>query len=288
MEGNRYSIRIGRKRFKETGINIDAANTDTVTRWWFWHGLGGLSFLFLLFFLLPVGLSVAVHMLGQPQPVNWWEARQDSTNQAPDPLTTPEAVIQVYAARAVSWRGAVGVHTWVAVKPAGASHYTRLEVMGWGVRHGRQAVRIQAGVPDGYWFGSQPDKLVDLRGAGVGEIIARIYAAADHYPHRHEYRIWPGPNSNTFTAYIGRRVPELQLHLPPTAIGKDYLAGGGIAALAPSGTGFQLSLYGLAGLLVSLEEGIEINLLGLTAGIDVVQPALKLPGLGRIGVPLRP
>ena len=45
---------------------------------------------------------------------SWRDARRDSSAQAPDPATTPEAVIQVYAARTVGVKGVLGVHTWVA------------------------------------------------------------------------------------------------------------------------------------------------------------------------------
>jgi hypothetical protein len=31
-------------------------------------------------------------------------------------------------------------------------------------------------------------------------------------------------------------------------------------------------------------EGIEVNLLGLNFGIDFKSPALKLPGIGRLGL----
>jgi hypothetical protein len=104
------------------------------------------------------------------------------------------------------------------------------------------------------------------------------------YPYPSTYRLWPGPNSNTFTAYIARAVPELRLDLPPTAIGKDYLPGGALAALStPGGAGVQLSLLGLCGVLVGREEGIEFNLLGLTFGVDLNRLALKLPVLGRLG-----
>ena len=92
-----------------------------------------------------------------------------------------------------------------------------------------------------------------------------------------------GPNSNTFTAFVARRVPELKLDLPPTAIGKDYLPNGDLFARAPSGTGYQFSLFGLFGVLVGVEEGLEINLLGLTFGIDPKSFALKLPAVGRVG-----
>jgi hypothetical protein len=32
-------------------------------------------------------------------------------------------------------------------------------------------------------------------------------------------------------------------------------------------------------------EGLELNLLGAVAGLDIRRPALKLAGLGRIGIP---
>ncbi len=103
------------------------------------------------------------------------------------------------------------------------------------------------------------------------------------YPYPHEYRAWPGPNSNTFVAHVARRVPEIGLALPANAIGKDFLPGGAVVGAAPSGTGVQVSLFGLAGLLVAVKEGIEINLLGLNIGIDFGMPGLKLPAVGRLG-----
>ncbi len=66
-------------------------------------------------------------------------------------------------------------------------------------------------------------------------------------------------------------------------MGKDFLPGGALFALAPSGSGFQLSLYGVAGILIAAKEGVELNLLGLNIGIDAAAPALKLPAIGRLG-----
>jgi hypothetical protein len=215
----------------------------------------------------------------------WWELRGDSSEQAPDPATTSAAVIQVYAARAVGWRGILAVHTWIAVKPSDAPVYTRYEVMGFGVGRGAPAVRVNRTGPDNYWFGSRPDLIVDRRGPGVDELITEVETAVKAYPYPTSYRTWPGPNSNTFTAYIGRAVPGLRLDLPSTAIGKDYLPGAAVAGLSPSGTGVQLSLLGLAGVLVGWEEGIEVNVLGLAFGLDVKRPALKLPAVGRLGMP---
>ncbi|MCB1907353.1 MAG: DUF3750 domain-containing protein [Rhodocyclaceae bacterium] len=236
-----------------------------------------------LVFLAPVTAGVASHLL-QDRAVDWRTARRDSAGMAPDPATTPEAVVQVYAARAFRWRGAFGVHTWIAAKPSGARRYTRYEVMGFGLRHGNSAVRIHSGTPDAYWFGNRPELLRELRGgAGVDGLIERLDRAARRYPYDTSYRIWPGPNSNTFVAWLARELPELSLDLPPTAIGKDYLPDGHWHATAPSGRGLQISLGGLVGLIVAPEEGIELNLLGLAVGLDFTPPALKLPGLGRIG-----
>ena len=55
---------------------------------------------------------------------DWRTADRSSTGIAPPADTTPEAIVQVYAARAFNWRGAFAVHTWIASKPANAAHYT--------------------------------------------------------------------------------------------------------------------------------------------------------------------
>lgn len=232
--------------------------------------------------ILSATLAACAGLVRDP---NWREARRDSSGQAPEPATTPAAVVQVYAARTVGWKGALGVHTWVAVKRSDAPDYTRYEVIGWGVDRGAPAVRVNRAGPDNYWFGARPEVLVDLRGDGVDTLIDRVEAAVRDYPYQSSYRTWPGPNSNTFTAFIGRAVPELRLDLPPTAVGKDFLPGGAPVGRSPSGTGAQISLLGLAGVLIGWEEGIEVNVLGLTFGLDWNRPALKLPGIGRLGLP---
>lgn len=242
-----------------------------------------LAWIALLALVAPLLASTGCTLLTRPD--DWRSARRDSSNQAPDPVTTPEAVVQVYAARTVGWKGAFGVHTWIVVKPSNATRYTRYEVVGWGVMRGYPAIQVDRTGPDNYWFGAAPEKLADRRGPGVDAMIEKIEQAVKTYPFPDSYRTWPGPNSNTFVAHIARAVPELRLDLPPTAIGKDFLPNGAVAAAAPSGTGYQISLYGLLGLMGALEEGIEINLLGLSFGVDFNTPGVRLPGLGRIGLP---
>ena len=214
---------------------------------------------------------------------DWAEASRQASGLAPDPATTPEAVVQVYAARAFKWRGAFAVHTWISVKPAHAPSYTTYEVIGWYARGGGSAVSVHDDRPDRYWYGSPPRLLAELRGPAAEPAIERIREAVAAYPYARHYRTWPGPNSNTFTAFVLRRVPALKADLPPTAIGKDYLPGYTFFARTPSGSGWQVSVFGLLGLLASAEEGVEINILGLSVGIDFADLALRLPGLGRLG-----
>jgi Protein of unknown function (DUF3750) len=242
------------------------------------------AILWLLIALVTAPVLWSVSM-GSANPFRHWsEARWDSAGLAPDPATTSEAVVQVYAARAWGWKGIFAVHTWLVMKREGAARYDRYEVVGWGVRHGRPAVRRDMRAIDGYWAGNLPRIVLDRRGPEVEALIERIETAIETYPFPNQYRAWPGPNSNTFIAHIARSVPELGLELPPTAIGKDYLANGSVFASTPSGTGYQLSVLGLLGLAVGRDEGLELNLLGMTLGIDPLDVAIKLPGVGRIGL----
>lgn len=228
--------------------------------------------------LWPAGVAFGVTL------THWSQTRWDSAGLAPDPATTPEAVVQVYAARAWGWKGALAVHSWIVMKRSGAPAFDRYEVVGWGVGRGAPAIRRNMRPIDGYWAGNPPEIVLDRRGPEVDALIDRIEAAIAAYPYPDQYRTWPGPNSNTFIAHIGRSVPELGLKMPPTAIGKDYLNNGSVFARTPSGSGWQFSLLGLFGFAVGPAEGLEINLFGLVLGIDPFGLALKLPVIGRIGL----
>jgi hypothetical protein len=236
-----------------------------------------------VFALTPVVLLGLAHADRDPDSIgNWRAASRDAVGLAPDPAVTREAVVQVYAARAVRWRGYFGVHTWIAAKPSNADAFTVFEVTGFAVRRGGSAVRVSDRPADGRWFGSAPELLADVRGDGVDDVIRRIRRAVAGYPYQDSYRIWPGPNSNTFTAFVLRDVPELRVDLPAHAIGKDYL-GPRVLARSPSGTGLQAGVFGVIGLLAGVEEGLELNVLGLTFGIDPNDLGLKLPLAGRVG-----
>jgi hypothetical protein len=214
---------------------------------------------------------------------DWRHATHRSTGQAPDPAAYRDAVVQVYASRAFGWRGAFAVHTWLSAKAADADHFTRYEVIGWNGGGGRSVVSISGQrAPDAEWFGAAPRLVTDVRGPAAEAIIRKLPQAVADYPYATSYSAWPGPNSNTFLAYLGREITELRMTLPSTAIGKDYLPIDRIFSATPSGSGVQLSLLGMLGVLAGPDEGVELNVLGLVTGIDLRRPALKLPGLGRV------
>lgn len=241
------------------------------------------------FKLMTIGLAVllagpgVVALSRASAGADWRTASREAMGLAPDPATHPQAMMRVYGARALGWRGAFGVHSWIAVKQEGAATWTTYEIIGWRSRWGGDGLVVTQGAPDRRWFGAEPELYAHLEGEGTVRAISRALAAAEAYPYRREYGLWPGPNSNTFTAMVARAVPELRLDLPPTAIGKDYLGDARVADWAASGTGVQVSLWGLLGVVVAAEEGVEFNLLGLTFGVDPLGLGLKLPGIGRIG-----
>jgi len=241
------------------------------------------GWLLLVLVLLLFGPLLTLALGRVPLHGDWRTATHNSSGLAPDPAVYHDAVVQVYASRTFGWRGAFAVHTWLAAKPADADHYTRYEVIGWYARSGGSALSVSSrNAPDAEWYGAAPVLIRDLRGAEAESVIAKLPQAAADYPHSRSYSAWPGPNSNTFMAHLGRRIPELGLTLPSTAIGKDYFPPGQFVARTPSGTGWQFSLLGLLGASAGGDEGLELNVLGLVTGFDVRHPALKLPGIGRL------
>ncbi|MCG6892077.1 MAG: DUF3750 domain-containing protein [Desulfobacteraceae bacterium] len=154
---------------------------------------------------------------------DWRTARRDSAGIAPDPSLTPEAVLHVYGANAWGWRGWFAIHTWIAAKRTGEDAYTVYDVVGWRGYGGRPVLRIAPDVPDRYWYGARPKVLRAHRGKGVDALIDAVDRAARAYPWKTTYKAFPGPNSNTFTAWIANKVPELDVVLPFSAIGSGYI-----------------------------------------------------------------
>ena len=228
-------------------------------------------------------LTLVFVLVGCTHNTDWRKADRSGVGIAPLPEKESEAIVHVYAARAVRWRGYFAVHSWIATKEKNADHYITYHVVGFRLESRGTSVLIEKDVPDRRWYGAVPSLIQELKGAKAEAAIPKIKAAAETYPNAKIYRAWPGPNSNTFISHILRRVPELGVELPPHAIGKDWINEGDFFAYTESGTGVQFSIFALLGLSLGAAEGIELNLLGLNFGIDVLRPALKLPFVGRLG-----
>lgn len=183
----------------------------------------------------------------------WANAPTHSAGLAPDPLQwVDQAIVQVYAAKTYGWRGALAVHPWIIYKRKGETRYTRFDVIGW---RAPQVVQRNYALPDGLWYGSIPELLVMHQGDAVQSMIDDIEAAIASYPYPDRYLSYPGPNSNTFLAHIGREVPALQLDLPANAIGKDYRPLSNPVGVSATGSGLQISLLGLLGVSVGAQGG---------------------------------
>ena len=138
-------------------------------------------------------------------------------------------------------------------------------------------------------FGAVPETVVSVDGEAAESLkFAKIRSVIEGYRFSAygDYSPWPGPNSNTFIQAILDAVPGLNAVLPPTAIGKDYPYRGDWYGLTASRTGVFASLGGYLGLTIGWIEGIELNFFGGVLGLDIRRPALKLPGVGRLGLPL--
>lgn len=237
-------------------------------------------FAFLLFVPVPLALQAAL-WLSYDHPTSWATADWSSTHTLPPARQSKPAMIRVYSARTGRWKGVFATHSWIVLKEEGAPAYERWDKVGWG-----HPVRRNNYAPDGRWYSNDPHVVFEIRGARAQRLIPKIRAGIAAYRYRAygDYRIWPGPNSNTFVAAVLAAVPELAAALPPTAIGKDFPVDGRWIGWTPSRTGIRISLGGFAGLTLAWVEGLEINILGAVVGIDFLRPALKLPGLGRVGV----
>lgn len=197
---------------------------------------------------------------------------------------TEQAVVQIRAARTSGIRGALAVHCWLVLKPQGQAPFERWDVVGRRARTGWIGLQRNARLPGAGWGGRRGWVVLDRRGPEAAAALVEVMAQIAAYPQRQRYRSWPGPNCNTFVAHLARSVPALAIALPPLAIGKDYLPDWRLFARAPSGTGWQLSLFGLGGVMVALEEGLELTVGGLVFGCRCRPPRLLLPGLGAVGL----
>ncbi len=236
---------------------------------------------FLIGFALPIGISAALYYAGTEAKADWRSADRSSAGLLQEPVLHSDAVIRIYAARTVRWRGVFAVHCWLVYKPRGADAYTRYDYTAWT----ELPVRMNGYAPDGRWFGRLPDTVYALDGEAAEVLIPKIEDAIRAYPlsAAGDYHAWPGPNSNTFIQAILDAVPEIDATLPALAIGKDFPYDGRWLRPTADGAGLRLSILGYAGLTLGWREGLAVDIGGAAIRLDFRRPAIELPGLGRFG-----
>jgi hypothetical protein len=239
-----------------------------------------LMILIFLVYLLPTFASAGLWAMRE-HPARWSDARWTSAGILPKPEASPDAGVYIFSAMTGGLKGAVASHAWIVTKAKGAASYTRYDKVGWG-----SPIRRNHRDPDAFWYSNPPQLVASATGRQAEQLIPQVEDAIAAYPYAQPggYRIWPGPNSNSFVAHVLRTVPELGAVLPPHAVGRDYLAGGSLMHVDADWRDLQISLRGLAGFAIGKRSGVEVHFMGLVAGLDLARPGIKLPGFGRIGI----
>jgi Protein of unknown function (DUF3750) len=234
----------------------------------------------LILVVIPIAIGTVLN-LAHGWPANWRQADWSSSHVLPLATASTEAEVIILASRTGRWKGIFSEHMSLVLKPAGATQWTRYDVVGWD-----QPVRKDAYVADAFWYGNTPRVIYDVKGDNAAALIPAIETSISKYPYsaRGSYTIVPGPNSNTFVSWVVRHTEGFDAELSSVAVGKDYLGPGFQTARAPSDSGYTVSVDGYLALTIAREEGIELGLIGSTIGIDFNDLAVKLPALGKLSL----
>ncbi|WP_370853011.1 DUF3750 domain-containing protein [Pararhizobium haloflavum] len=236
----------------------------------------------LIVFIAPA-LACAGWWASVDRPASWRQAVWTTSEVLPPPETVPEAAVYIMAARTGGMKGAFATHSWIVTKREGERSYQRYDKVGWG-----SPIRTNAYPADAFWYSNRPVVVGSTHGKAAETLIPAIEDAIDTYPHDgrdvNGYRLYPGPNSNTFVAHVLREVPELDLSLPPNAVGRDYLSGGRFLAVSDDWRDIHATLYGMLGFSAGWRSGIEVHFMGLVAGIDIRRVGIKIPAFGQFNL----
>jgi hypothetical protein len=235
--------------------------------------------LFLLLVFIVPALAHAGFWIAKPRPSSWNAADWSSANILPKVPTIDSAAVYIFSARTGGLKGAFATHSWIVTKQAGDQHYNRYDVVGWG-----SPVRKNLRDPDGKWYSNFPEIHHEVRGAAARELIPILEQKIAAYRWREygDYTVWPGPNSNTFVSSIISQIPQLNTSTPATAVGRDFPANEQWFSFE-NGV-LRVTLGGYAGFAAGKNVGLELNFLGLVAGLDHATGEIKIPAFGAYSI----
>jgi hypothetical protein len=129
--------------------------------------------------------------------------------------------------------------------------------------------------------------LADISGAQASALIPRIEQAVKGYTFANCRRLshLAGAEQQHLRRDRAARRCRSRRH-DAAERGRARLPSLPYVGLTDSGTGIEASLWGVLGVKLGWVEGVEVNFLGLVAGLDLRNPGVKLPGFGRIGIPV--
>lgn len=138
-------------------------------------------------------------------------------------LQPPECVVQLRYASLPSVFGLVADHYWFVVFEEGTGACHRWEVWQTTNAGGHSIGHVHCDLkdPDADVGGGSTRVAAEWRGAKARS-LRDVLKRPEAYPHCHFYRYWPGPNSNTFAAWV-LRAAEVDYPLGWRAIGRKYL-----------------------------------------------------------------
>jgi hypothetical protein len=194
-------------------------------------------------------------------------------------MNTDNPRVQLWSATLPSALRVIAVHTWFNAYEPAEGRWRRWEVWqnrdaggeSWAHVH-RDLMHYDRSVGGGpaacevEWTGNEAERLL------------AVLARSPEYPERHRYRYWPGPNSNTFAAWILAQA-GISHSMDPRAVGKDFIGTHGFGIRREGGR-VQLESP-LLGLHIDRERAFELHVLGLTLGLERDPAALTTP-LGRL------
>ena len=139
-----------------------------------------------------------------------------------DPVQQPpECVVELRCAP-LPFLGFLADHYWFVVLDEGSGTCHRWEVWQSKNAGGRSIGHVHCDLkePDA-GVGGGPSRVVTRWRGAPAVALRRVLERPDDYPHCHRYHYWPGPNSNTFAAWV-LRTAGIEYELDRRAIGRDY------------------------------------------------------------------
>lgn len=139
------------------------------------------------------------------------------------PVEKSSACVVQLRYAALPWGiGLLADHYWFVISEEGTGACHRWEVWQTADAGGVSVGHVHCDLkePDAD-VGGGPARIAAVWHGPEAAAIRAVLERPEEYPHRHLYHYWPGPNSNTFAAWVLRRA-GVEFAFPWRAIGATF------------------------------------------------------------------